>query len=118
MFKRIPLCLPKEAIIVPQTEIIAPEDIEDKVNKKEEPREQKGKLNLSNHKNKSRKSKKRCLICKSPNHFKNNCLKIKCFHCHKLGHMKKHCYKRKVDFIFNWLWEMDQKYREALKKNT
>ena len=114
--KRILPNLPTEAFIEPEQQYKAPEALEDKTKKKEEPSEQKGKLNLSNHRNKSRKSKKRCWICKSPNHFKNNCPKIKCFHCHKLGHMKKHCYKRKVDFIFNWLWEMDQKYREALKK--
>ena len=34
--------------------------IEDKINKKEEPSEQKGKLNLSNYKYRTRKSKKRC----------------------------------------------------------
>ena len=105
--KRIPPSLPKDAYIVTQTQFRAPEDIEDKTNKKEEPSKQKGKINMSNYKYRTRKSKKRCWICKSPNH----CPKIKCFHCHKLGHVKEHCYKRKVDFIFNWLWKMNKKYR-------
>jgi len=82
--KRILPNLPTEAFIEPEQQYKAPEVLEDKTKKKEEPSEQKGKLNLSNHRNKSRKSKKRCWICKSPNHFKNNCPKIKCFHCHKL----------------------------------
>ena len=114
--KRIPPSLPKEAFIETHPSMKAPEAIEDTKTRKEEPREPKGLTNLSNFKKKTRKTGRKCWICKSPNHFKKNCPNIKCFHCHKLGHMKEHCYKRKVDFIFNWLWEMSQKYIEALKK--
>ena len=60
--KRILPNLPTEAFIEPEQQYKAPEALEDKTKKKEEPSEQKGKLNLSNHRNKSRKSKKRCWI--------------------------------------------------------
>ena len=99
--KKFPPSLLKEAPIETHPPIRAPEAIEDTKNGKEEPSEPIGLINLSNIKKKTRKTKRKCWICKSPNHFKKNCPKIKCSHCHKLGHMKEHCYKSKVYFIFN-----------------
>ena len=81
--------------------------------KKEEPSEPVGKFQLSKCK---RKSKKKCWLCKSPFHLKLNCPKIKCFYCNKLGHVKKNCYKRKTDYIYNWLWNMNTKWRETFKE--
>ena len=83
--KRFPPSLPKEAPIETHPPIRAPKAIEDTKNGKEEPSEPKGLINLSNFKQKTRKTKRKCWICKSPNHIKKNCPKIKCSHCHNHG---------------------------------
>ena len=67
------------------------------------------------HKAKPRRSRRRCWICKSPNHYKRQCPSNRCFYCHMLGHVKADCNKRKINFIFNRLMEMFEGYKEANK---
>ncbi len=67
------------------------------------------------HQAKPRRSRRRCWICKSPNHYKRQCPNNRCFYCHILGHIKADCNKRKINFIFNRLMEMFEGYKEANK---
>ena len=72
--------------------------------------------NLSKYfRSKPRRDRRRCWICKSPNHYKRQCPSNRCFYCHMLGHVKADCNKRKINFIFNRLMEMFEGYIEANK---
>ena len=87
---------------------------------KEDPVE-KGKLDLSSHRNRFKKSRKRCRMCYSPHHLKKFCLYNKCFFCGKLGHFKADCWKRKINCIYQRLWEelrlKEQRRNNKIKEN-
>ena len=93
--------------------MIAQEEPEDKTSEESRPY---GHKDLSkHHKTKPRRNRRRCWICKSPNHYKRQCPSNRCFYCHMLGHVKADCNKRKINFIFNRLMEMFEGYKEANK---
>ena len=77
---------------------------------------EKGKLDLSRHRKKSKKSGKRCWMCYSPHHLKRFCPYNKCFFCGKLGHVKADCWKRKINYIYQRLWE-ELRLKEQRRKN-
>lgn len=80
---------------------------------------EKGFLPLSqyHHRKKKRQSRKRCWECNSRKHFKKQCPWIRCFYCHKLGHVKNKCYRKKLDWIFNQIYE-DYLHRKDRQKKT
>ena len=91
--KRILLSSPEEGKVAKLNEAL--EDIE----VEENPRG-KGWLNLSSHKRRRKRSKKRCWLCRSSSHFKSKCPFIKCFYCHQFGYMKINCHKRMIEYMF------------------
>ena len=82
---------------------------------KEDPVE-KGKLDLSSHRNRFKESRKRCCMCYSPHHLKRFCPYNKCFFCEKLGHVKADCWKRKINYIYQRLWE-ELRLKEQRRNN-
>ena len=70
------------------------------IKKSEDPRGIKG-LDLSKHRKKRKKCRRRCWNCRSPTHYKNRCPFIRCYWCHKLGHTKANCHQRMIEYIFH-----------------
>ena len=76
---------------------------EDNEDSKKEALDEKGIMDLCQHKNKIKRNRSKSWICKSINHYKKQCPKIRCFYCNRMGHIKTNCYFKKIDFIFQRL---------------
>ena len=93
---------------------------EDTQMKEESKEKNKGYLPVNLHfkKKHSWKSRKKCWYCHSPYHLKKDCNQMQCFYCRRLGHLKANCFKRKLDYIFKWLWKMAANAREIDKRRN
>ncbi len=92
--------------------LVAQEDIEMDLEVSEEPKQGFYDLNWHSHR-KGHKSRKKCWLCKSPDHLKKKCPHIRCFYCHRPGHIKANCYLRKINYVFNRLRETRVKQKQG-----
>ena len=68
---------------------------------------------------KTHQSKKKCWLCRSPLHFKNNFPFIRCYYCKRTGHIKANCRERKMDSLLKWIkGEKVKKERKKRKKRS
>ena len=93
-----------------QAQPLREQESEAQEEKKEAPKK-KQYLPVNQHSKKFWKSKKRCWYCRSKSHLKKDCDQIQCFYCYCFGQVKATCYKRKIEFVYQRLMEMETKIK-------